>query len=219
MADEDGGIPEGVMGSSKMMGMYIRARVSYEGYEDAQELTKDIEDVGKASERTQAQMDAAGRSSMRQSMQYRMLGMSAIGAAGSFAQMAGASREQMQVFQMLNAILMVTITLYTILDIVSGGASMAAGGGLKAGAGLLKGMGGLARASTMHQGGYGSDQLAVIQSNERVVPSYRIMTNYGGNINIGTMVLTGGSGKDLARDFTEQLESFKQRGSQNPEWS
>jgi hypothetical protein len=206
--------------SAKAMGIYIRARLSYDGYKDAEDLKQDLDDIGEKAGNTEKDMARASMASYRTAMNYRILAMSTMSAVTSLAMLAGANQQQVKVLQAVNAILMITITLYTILAIVSGGGSMAAGGGIRAGAMGMKGIAGLfgAMGGIMHQGGYGSDKLALIQSNERVIPSNRIMTNYGGNISIGTMVLQGGSGKDLARDFTEQLESYKQRGTMGPEW-
>jgi hypothetical protein len=193
--------------------------MTYEGYEDAEKLKDDLKETGEQADKTTTQLTHSGQSAYRTGMQYRMLAMSTMSAVTSIAMLAGASKEQMKALQVLNAVIGITITLWTILDIVSGGGAMAGGAGIKAASRAMQGISGGARVmSTMHQGGYGSDQLAMIQSNERVVPSYRIMTNYGGNISIGTMVLQGGSGKDLARDFTEQLESYKQRGVMTPDW-
>jgi uncharacterized membrane protein YtjA (UPF0391 family) len=181
----------------------------------------DTRQLGETTEDTDKKLQRAHMAQYRTAMNYRMLAMSATSVVMGFAQLSGASQEQMKVLMALNTILQVTIMLWTALDIVSGGAAMGVGGiraasmGMR-GMGQLLGMGGGGR--RYHQGGYGQDQLAMIQSNERVIPSYKVMTNYGGNISIGTMVLSGGTGKDLARDFTEQLESFKQRGATNPEW-
>ena len=207
----------------KTLGNYIRAQVKYDGKEEVEDLRGDLEGVGEAAEKSEAKMARASMTSYRSAMNYRILAMSTMSAVSSIAMLAGANEQTVKTLQAVNAILMVTISLYTILAIVTGGGSMAAGGGIRAGAMGMRGIGQMAGSlvgmRSMHQGGYGSDKLAVIQSNERVIPSYRIMTNYGGNISIGTMVLTGGSGKDLARDFTEQLESYKQRGTISPEWT
>lgn len=215
MAEEGGDSPYDLTGGG--MGIYIRAQATYEGGENIAQAIADTDKLQTAQKEEMKVANAAGKETLKAGSGYRMLAMSAMSAVTGLAMAAGANKEVIQVLQAVNAILSVAIMMWTVYNIVSGGSAFMAGG---AGRALGKAMSGIGRSARIdHHGGYGQDQLAMINSNERVVPSYRIMTNYGGNISIGNLVIQGGTGDALARDFTEQLESYKQRNAVSPEWS
>lgn len=142
------------------------------------------------------------------SMTHSMLALGGVIMANS-----GATREQIKAYQTFHAVASALLTILVALRV----AMMFVPGGQVAGAGGIR-QAGMLMGMFMHQGGYGSDRMQVIQSGERVVPAHQVANNYGGNITIQNLNVSGGGGKELARDFTQQLESDIQRGVKPPAW-
>jgi hypothetical protein len=130
--------------------------------------------------------------------------------AGAIIANSGATREQIKQYQILQAVVSAVLSIVVALRIAM---SFAPGGGVTGGAGAASLLNIL-----QHEGGYGSNRMQIIQSGERVVPAHRVTNNYGGGVTIQNLNISGSGGRELARNFTQELESQVQRGVLPSEW-
>jgi len=176
----------------------------YVGQAEAEQAYADMQKAYDANK----QQQMAEQQSMRTT---KMLAMSVMSLGMSYASMAGATREQTQALQAFALVLQTVITLMLIAEAIS----------MFSGAGAIKGVGGLAARAAIgmfHQGGYGTDRLAVIRSDERVIPSHQVFQS-SSSVNIQSVhVHSSGDGRSFARQFTEELESMKVSGTRPPNW-